>query len=209
SRRNAAGRPETTPTRAKRAARRRSRSRTPASGRAAAGSSTIGARVPSKSVTTAARSGRRANGSSRAATRSGDAIGRTVPSPTVRPRRGTRARSRLSALLTAIVAVAVGCGGGGVRIAFRPQPGARYEYVVTVHSTLRTELGDQPAQTDDQETVLRATHTVLRSQRAELVRVRVQLRTPGGTTRTFVVDLDRAAQLDAIETIEGLPAQVF
>ena len=74
---------------------------------------------------------------------------------------------------------------------------------------MKTQLGDQPAQKDDDETVLRATHTVLRSRRAGVVRVRVQLRTPGGTTRTFVVDLDRAAQLDAIETIEGLPAQVF
>ena len=122
---------------------------------------------------------------------------------------GTRPLPRVLSLLAAVAALTVACGGGGVRIAFRPQPGTRYEYVVTVHSTVKTQLGDQPAQNDDEETVLRATHTVLRSQRAGLVRVRVQLRTPGGTTRTFVVDLDRAAQLDAIETIEGLPAQVF
>ena len=122
---------------------------------------------------------------------------------------GTRPLPRVLSLLAAVAALTVACGGGGVRIAFRPQPGTRYEYVVTVHSTVKTQLGDQPAQNDDEETVLRATHTVLRSQRAGLVRVRVQLRTPGGTTRTFIVDLDRAAQLDAIETIEGLPAQVF
>jgi len=41
------------------------------------------------------------------------------------------------------------------------------------------------------------------------IRVRVELRRAGSAPRLFVVRFDRAAQLTAVETIEGLPASIL
>jgi hypothetical protein len=58
------------------------------------------------------------------------------------------------------------------------------------------------------DAVLETDDTVLASG-PDGVRVRVRLRRPGSPERTYVVRLDRAAQLSGVEAVEGLPPSVL
>src|SRR5438270_1684696 len=94
------------------------------------------------------------------------------------------------------------CRPDTVRVAFRPPVGARFRYQVDVTKTRTIRLGsDAPQRTVDQAR-LEADETVLDSG-AGGVRVRVELRRVGSAPRHFVVLFDRAAQLTAVESIEG------
>src|SRR5204863_218182 len=74
--------------------------------------------------------------------------------------------------------------------------------------TTTIRLGpDAPQRTVDQAR-LEADETVLASG-PEGVRVSVELRRAGSAARHFVVLFDRAAQLTAVESIEGLPASIL
>ena len=118
---------------------------------------------------------------------------------------------RLLAVL--LVGATVGCGLAAcrpdtVRVAFRPPVGARFRYQVEVQKTRTIRLGsDEPQRTLD-EARLEADETVLAAG-PEGIRVRVELRREGSAPRTFVVLFDRAAQLTAVESIEGLPASLL
>lgn len=103
------------------------------------------------------------------------------------------------------------CGDGAVRLAFRPSPGDRFTYEITVHSTTSTRVDGVDDRDADERIVLRAEHEVLRAgPQGSTVRVRLrEVSDPGGTTRTFEVRLDRSAQLSAVERVEGLPAEVL
>ena len=101
-----------------------------------------------------------------------------------------------------------GCRPDTVRVAFRPPVGARFRYQVDVTKTTTIRLGpDAPQRTVDQAR-LEADETVLASG-PEGVRVSVELRRAGSAARHFVVLFDRAAQLTAVESIEGLPASIL
>src|SRR5439155_16483824 len=101
-----------------------------------------------------------------------------------------------------------GCRPDTVRVAFRPPVGARFRYQVDVTKTRTIRLGpDAPQRTVDQAR-LEADETVLASG-PEGVRVSVELRRAGSAARHFVVLFDRAAQLTAVESIEGLPASIL
>jgi hypothetical protein len=93
-------------------------------------------------------------------------------------------------------------------VAFRPRAGAEYRYDVKVHSTTVTRLGSTAPETSVDDAMLRSDGTVLSAGPGE-VRVRVQLHRDGSADRTFVVRLDRAAQLAGVETVEGLPPSVL
>jgi hypothetical protein len=101
-----------------------------------------------------------------------------------------------------------GCDPDTVRVAFHPRPGARYSYEVKVRSVTTSRLGDAEPQRSVETAVLRADHLVL-STTGGRVRVRVQLRRPGTATRTYVVRFSPTAQLEDVETVEGLPASVL
>jgi hypothetical protein len=108
----------------------------------------------------------------------------------------------------ALMAGAFGAGAcrpDGVRLAFHPRRGAHYSYRVEVHAEVVTRIGDVPAQRRVDDDVLFADHAVLSAGAHNSV-VRVLLRGQDQPTRTFVVSLDRAAQLAEVQTIEGLPA---
>ena len=107
----------------------------------------------------------------------------------------------------ALLGASSGCGRGTVRIAFRPGSGARYGYQVTVTARTVTSVGEDPPQTSSDHQVLRAEQAVL-SVDADGSRVQVRLTGDSGT-RTFVVRLDRAAQLAEVQRVEGLPASVL
>ncbi|HEX8770670.1 MAG TPA: hypothetical protein VF711_07880 [Acidimicrobiales bacterium] len=105
-------------------------------------------------------------------------------------------------------ALLVGCKPATVTVAFRPRAGAEYRYDVRVHSTTITRLGASEPEVSVDDAVLRSDGTVLSAGPGD-VRVRVQLHRQGSPDRTFVVRLDRAAQLAGVETVEGLPPSVL
>lgn len=100
------------------------------------------------------------------------------------------------------------CKPATVTVAFRPRAGTEYRYDVRVHSTTITRLGDTAPEVANDDAVLRSDGTVLSAGAGE-VKMRVQLRRAGSPDRTFVVRLDRAAQLAGVETVEGLPPSVL
>ena len=115
----------------------------------------------------------------------------------------------ISAFVLALLLLAAGaCGRGTVHIAFRPADGARYRYRVTVNARTVTVVGDKAPQTSSDRQVLQAEQAVL-SVGADGSRVQVRLTGDDVATRTFVVRLDRAAQLAEVQRIEGLPASVL
>ena len=109
--------------------------------------------------------------------------------------------------LSAVLLLA-GCRPDTVDLAFRPAVGARYEYEVRVRSVTTTRLAGAAPRRSVDATVLSATQ-VVRSAGPDGVRVQVQLRRRGSPPRNFDVRFDRAAQLEALETVEGLPASVL
>lgn len=101
-----------------------------------------------------------------------------------------------------------GCGNGTVRVDFRPEEGATYRYEVRIRSESETVLASGAPQLRTDDVLLLAEHTVLETD-GDGVRVRVVLAEPAGDQRTFEVVFDRAAQLQAIESIEGVPSEVL
>lgn len=115
-------------------------------------------------------------------------------------------------LLTGVTAGALlvgACRPDGVHLGFRPAPGAHYSYRVEVHAEVTTRIGaDGQTQRRVDDDVLFADHAVL-SAGGRSSRVEVRLHGPGQPSRTFVVSLDRFAQLAEVQTIEGLPASAL
>jgi hypothetical protein len=105
-------------------------------------------------------------------------------------------------------AALAGCRPDTVRVAFRPPVGAHFRYEVDVTKTTTIRLGPEAPERTDDRARLEADETVLDSGPAG-VRVSVELRRPGSLARHFVVRFDRAAQLTAVESIEGLPASIL
>lgn len=95
-----------------------------------------------------------------------------------------------------------------MRLSFRPVPGRRYTYRITVNARTVTKVADVPPRRTSTDTVFVADQRVL-----ELTpsggRVEIRLREQGGATQTFVVRLDRAAAVAGVQSIEGLPVQVL
>ncbi len=99
------------------------------------------------------------------------------------------------------------CGRDTVRVSFRPAVGATYRFEVGVHSVTTTRLsGSQPERSVD-DIVLHVDETVVSAAGGE-ARVQVRLRQAGAPDRTFVVRLDRAAQLAGVDAVDGLPPSV-
>jgi hypothetical protein len=109
------------------------------------------------------------------------------------------------ALALALAATAlVGCREGTVRLTFRPEVGAVYRYEVVVSTVSEVTLGQQAPEIREEDVVLTAEHTVLRAG-DDGVEVKVLLQEPGGPDRVFEVVFDRAAQLEEVQSIEGVP----
>lgn len=108
---------------------------------------------------------------------------------------------------TVLLVSATSCGDadGRVTIAFRPPVGTELEYLTEVASTTSTDLPCQAAETRTDRTRLDASHLVLEPD-GPGVRIQVALSREGIGTRTFVMRFDRAAQLTAVEQVEGIPA---
>ena len=112
------------------------------------------------------------------------------------------------ALACWVIVGLAGCRSDTVRVAFRPSVGARFRYQVEVSKTRMIRLGLAAPQRTVDHARLEADETVLASGPGG-VRVNVELRRAGSAARHFVVLFDRAAQLTAVESIEGLPAAIL
>jgi hypothetical protein len=110
-----------------------------------------------------------------------------------------------------MIAAGTGCTDDSVRLTYRPSAGDRSSYEIRVRSRSVVRLPGQPTRSERHSAVLRAEQEVLGID-AEGIRVRIRLRpsdAPDSETRTFVVELDRAAQLSEVQEVEGLPAAVL
>ena len=117
-----------------------------------------------------------------------------------------RALAALAAL--AVSAPLAACDDDTVLLTFRPEVGSTYAYEVEVDSVVtRTLEGEQPS-VRREEAIFEARHTVLDAGQ-DGVRVEVVLQRAGSGSRTFVVRYDRAAQLQAVESIEGIEAEAL
>lgn len=111
-----------------------------------------------------------------------------------------------AAAALAVVAALAGCDSdGAVELTYRPEPATELRYQTEVETTTSTELSCEPPTTETERTTLDTTHRVL-ERGDDGVRVEVTLSRPGVGTRTIVVRFDRAAQLTAVEEVEGIPA---
>lgn len=101
-----------------------------------------------------------------------------------------------------------GCREGTVSLAFRPDPGQRYTYRISVRATTVTTVADEPPRRTSTETVFVSSQKVLAVTPVG-GRVEVRVQEKGSPAQTFVVALDRAAQLAEVQNIEGLPARAL
>lgn len=104
--------------------------------------------------------------------------------------------------------ILAGCREDTVRLSFRPDPGRRSTYRITVRATTVTTVADEAPRRTTTDTVFTARQRVL-ERTSSGGRVEVRLQERGGGTQTFVVRLDRAAQVAEVQSIEGLPARAL
>jgi hypothetical protein len=112
------------------------------------------------------------------------------------------------AFALAVGAASGACREGTVQVSYRPRPGDRQTYRITVRAESVTTLADEPPRRSVETDEFITSHDVL-DVRADGSTVEVELTPAGLTPRRLVVRLDRAAQLVAVERVEGLPAQVL
>ena len=109
---------------------------------------------------------------------------------------------------TCLAAVTAGCRRDTVRVSYRPPLGAHSRHEVRVHSETTVQLAGSPEDHSVDDVVLVTDETVLDAD-PDGVHVEVRLHQEGAPDRTFVVRLDRAAQLAGVEAVEGLPPSVL
>src|SRR5205085_8744351 len=97
-----------------------------------------------------------------------------------------------------------------VTIAYRPAPGATFSYDIHVVSSTATSLPGRtvPPPPPAVPTDITAQQRVLDAADGT-TRVEVDLERAGIGARTFVMRFDRAAQLTAVESVEGIPAEAL
>ena len=104
---------------------------------------------------------------------------------------------------------ATGCRDDHVTIAYQPRAGAEFAYAVHVVSTTTSAYPGAPvARPPAVPADFTAHHRVLDAHDGT-TRVEVRLARAGSPERTFVMRFDRAAQLVAVESVEGIPTEAL
>jgi len=107
------------------------------------------------------------------------------------------------------ILVASSCRDDHVKIVFDPRPGTVLAYDIHVVSSSTTTLaGQDPKSSSSPPADLTARQRVLDAN-GGTTRVEVDLERAGIGARTFVMRFDRAAQLTAVESVEGIPAEAL
>ena len=111
-------------------------------------------------------------------------------------------------LATVVALVSAGCRDDQVTIAYQPAPGTTFTYAIHVVSSTTTVLPDRTVTRSPDVADLTARQRVLDA-KDNTTRVEVTLARVGIGERTFVMRFDRAAQLTAVESVEGIPAEAL
>lgn len=113
---------------------------------------------------------------------------------------------RLLVLLLAVAGLgSVGCRPDTVRLGFAPEVGDTYRYRYVVEATITRQVDGEEPRTTDVRLTIESTQTVVEP-RPDGTVVDVTLDAPEATPRTVTVVMDRAGSLQAIEQVDGLPA---
>jgi hypothetical protein len=117
-------------------------------------------------------------------------------------RRSVIAFVALVALLTS------GCRDDRVTISYHPAPGSALTYSIHVESASTTSLPNRTVTRSPDVADLTTRQRVLDA-RGGTTRVEVTLARAGIGERTFVMRFDRAAQLIAVDSVEGIPTEAL
>lgn len=180
----------------------------PSAGVAAAGSSTIGARLPSKSKSSAVAAGSRR-------TRSRRSSGVTGCEATAGPpgaRSGLWHTAAVDRRLRAVAAAGMllalaGCREHTVLIRFDPEVGDRWELTSRIDTQLERTV-DSDTSVERSSSRLEGTESVVDVD-GDDVDVEVSVARDGEDPQTFEVRFDRTGRLSAIDLVEGLPADAL
>jgi hypothetical protein len=110
---------------------------------------------------------------------------------------------QVAALALAFALACTACRDDRVLLSFHPPTGASYTYAVHVQSTSTSTFAGRSTSPHD-EADLAVQQRVLDAKDGT-TRVQVMLGREGVGERTFVMRFDRAAQLTAVESVEGIP----
>lgn len=100
------------------------------------------------------------------------------------------------------------CRDDRITLAFHPAPGSEFVYAIHVESSTTTTLPTGRVTEPSTASDLTAQQRVLDAN-GDTTRVEVRLGGSGIGERTFVMRFDRAAQLTAVESVEGIPTRVL
>jgi hypothetical protein len=118
-------------------------------------------------------------------------------------------RRPLALVAAVLMLLAASCRDDHVVLAFNPKPGTVLTYDIHVVSSQTRSFAGQPVTASPPAVAdLTARQRVLDAQ-GGTTRVEVELSRVGTGTRTFVMRFDRAAQLTAVESVEGIPAEAL
>lgn len=116
---------------------------------------------------------------------------------------------RWTLLIGAAAILLAACRPDTVRISFQPAAGAVYRYEVHVRVETRSTLaGAAPRRPPVEDFVMHAEHRVV-AVRATDTEVEIKLDIPDVGLRTFTATFDRGAELNQIQSIEGVPAEAL
>ncbi|MEY2433399.1 MAG: hypothetical protein QOC92_3124 [Acidimicrobiaceae bacterium] len=111
-------------------------------------------------------------------------------------------------LAVVTVILASGCRDDHVTLAYHPVRGTTFAYAIHVVSSTTTALPDRTVRGAPDVADLTARQRVLDADNST-TRVEVGLARAGIGERKFVMRFDRAAQLTAVESVEGIPAEAL
>ncbi len=114
-----------------------------------------------------------------------------------------RARA-CTAVTVGLLVLVTGCRDDTVQVTFRPDVGDSYRYAIRVETDVHIALEGEPPEERSEVVELEAEHTVLDAG-PDGVLVRVVVQAGAESPRVFRVRFDRAAQLESIERVEGVP----
>jgi hypothetical protein len=119
------------------------------------------------------------------------------------------ARRRIAIALAVLSAMlGLGCRTDAVRLGFDPEPGATYHYRYEVDATISRDVAGERPRTTSVHLTFESRQTVL-EQTPDGTRMEVTLSAPQSSPRTAQVVVDRAGSLQAIQDVEGLPADAL